>query len=257
MVTISRDILENYLKELFSLDTLEDFCPNGLQIEGTKKIKKIAFAVSATADSIAQAIKVNADTMIVHHGLFWKFHGAKTITGPFANRVRPIVQKEMNLFGIHLPLDGHILLGNARAIADKLGLEEVTHFGEYKKTPTGVKGKLSKKTSAEKLKIKLSKILNHEVLLATPDGSAATISTVGIITGGARSGWQDASLQRLDAYITGEMSEHDWHESQESGIHMFAGGHNATERFGIQNLMTKIQNELRVETAFIASKNPA
>ncbi|OFZ38566.1 MAG: Nif3-like dinuclear metal center hexameric protein [Bdellovibrionales bacterium RIFOXYD12_FULL_39_22] len=253
---MTRDQLELYLKELFALDALEDLCPNGLQIEGTNRIEKVAFAVSATADSIGQAIAWGADTLIVHHGIFWKFHGARPITGAFARRVRPLIQKEMNLFGIHLPLDGHILLGNARSIADKLEMKEIIPFGEYKKTPTGVKGILQKKLSAKKLQQQLEKILDHQILMATPNPEAM-ISSIGIITGGARSGWQEAAMQKLDAYITGEMSEHDWYESQEGGIHMFAGGHNATERFGIQNLMAKVNHEFKLNSIFIPSNNPA
>jgi putative NIF3 family GTP cyclohydrolase 1 type 2 len=66
-----------------------------------------------------------------------------------------------------------------------------------------------------------------------------------------------AEKQQLDAYITGEISEHDWHESQEAGIHMFAGGHNATEQFGIKALMEKTQQQFAVDCFFIGSENPA
>ena len=83
------------------------------------------------------------------------------------------------------------------------------------------------------------------------------ITTLGIITGGANSEWQLASKQGLDAYLTGEISEHDWHESQEAGIHMFAGGHNATEKFGIQALMASTRKRFNVTCFYIHSENPA
>ena len=81
---------------------------------------------------------------------------------------------------------------------------------------------------------------------------------IGIITGGANSQWREAEKLGLDAYITGEMSEHDYHESREAGIHMFAGGHHATEKFGIQLLMEKIMvtyPDLHCE--YLDSDNPA
>ena len=53
------------------------------------------------------------------------------------------------------------------------------------------------------------------------------------------------------------MSEHDWHEAQEAGIHMFAGGHHATEQFGVQALQEWIEKEFNVKTLYIDSKNPA
>ena len=54
-----------------------------------------------------------------------------------------------------------------------------------------------------------------------------------------------------------EISEHDWHDASEAGIHFFAGGHNATEQFGVQSLMKLVQNELELDCKFIASENPA
>ena len=54
------------------------------------------------------------------------------------------------------------------------------------------------------------------------------------------------------------MSEHDWHESKESGVHMFAGGHNATESLGIQSLMNRVQTQFsESECFYISSENPA
>lgn len=81
---------------------------------------------------------------------------------------------------------------------------------------------------------------------------------MGIITGGANSQWRDAQTHGLDAYLTGEMSEHDYHESRESNIHMYAGGHHATEKFGIIALMNKIQKDFpNLECEFLDSDNPA
>ena len=81
--------------------------------------------------------------------------------------------------------------------------------------------------------------------------------SAGVITGGANRDWPLALKEGLDAYITGEMSEHDWHESRESGLHMYAGGHHATERFGIQALMSKVRDTFDIDCFFIPSDNPA
>ena len=90
----------------------------------------------------------------------------------------------------------------------------------------------------------------------SPD-SNALIHSAGVITGGANRDWALAASNGLDAFITGEMSEHDWHEAQEAGIHMFAGGHNATEQFGIQALMTAVETRFDIPCLFIPSDNPA
>ena len=99
--------------------------------------------------------------------------------------------------------------------------------------------------------------LNHSVHYSNPL-DVKLITKIGIITGGANSEWKEAAKLGLDAYITGEMSEHDYHESRESGIHMFAGGHHATEKFGIMSLMKKIQSTYpNLQCEFLDSENPA
>ena len=251
-----RKDLDTFFDRLLTPSSFNDYCPNGLQIEGAERIEKIAFAVSATRDSIERAVALKADALAVHHGLFWKFHGARTLTGSFANRVFPLVQNNINLFAYHLPLDAHPEIGNAAVLGRRLGCRQQAPFGDFKGSPTGIKGVLEQPIPAKDLCLKLRTILNHAVILASPDQSR-TVGSVGIITGGANSDWILAQQAGLDAYITGEISEHDWHESQESGIHMFAGGHYATETFGIQSLMQQVRKQFDLECVFIESENPA
>ncbi len=253
---MDRQILEAFLSELLAPEQFQDYCPNGLQIEGQRQINKIAFAVSATKDSIQQTVNLQADTLIVHHGLFWNFHGSRTLTGSFAQRVFPLVNKQINLLAYHLPLDAHPNIGNAAVLGQHINCQQQQPFGNYKGCPTGIKGILPTPVSAHQLRSQLKQILNHEVILASANENQL-IESIGIITGGANSDWVLAHEAGLDGYITGEISEHDWHESQESGIHMFAGGHNATERFGIQQLMHTIKTEFNIDCCFIDSHNPA
>jgi dinuclear metal center YbgI/SA1388 family protein len=255
-VTIKRNKLLKYTNSLLNIYDFKDYGPNGLQIEGKEEIAKVAFAVSATADSVAQAVEWGADALMVHHGLFWRFHGPKTITGPFAKRIKPLIQNEINLIGYHLPLDANLELGNAVSIANMIGLENIKPFGDHKGSPTGVQGKFKSPIQASALQTKLESLLNHEVLLSTPDQNEK-LKNMGIITGGANGDWVLARQAQLDGYLTGEMSEHDWHEAREGGVHFFAGGHHATEKFGIQKLQERIEKEFNLETIFIDSDNRA
>lgn len=253
---ITRSQLNDYYQALLRPETYADYCPNGLQVEGTEHIERIAFAVSATRDSINQALANKADTLVVHHGLFWTFHGAKPLTGSFAKRVFPLVKNDLNLIAYHLPLDGHPEIGNAATLGHLIDCRQQQPFGDYKGSATGIKGVLEQPLTPAGLQQKLQAVLKHNVIIATHDGTAL-IRSIGIITGGANSEWRLAEKEQLDAYITGEISEHDWHESQEAGIHMFAGGHNATEQFGIKTLMEKTKQQFAVDCFFIGSENPA
>jgi len=256
MTVVSRQVFEAHLRALLAIDTFSDYAPNGLQIEGKEFIAKCAFAVSATAESIERSVAENADALIVHHGLFWKFHGARPLTGAFARRVFPLIACSVNLFAYHLPLDAHIEIGNAATLAQRLELTGLSPFGDHQGSATGVRGRFEHPPGACQLQQQLRTLLQHEVILATPD-EKALVHTMGIITGGASSGWNLAAAGGVDAYLTGEMSEHDWHESREAGLHMFAGGHHATERFGIQALMQYVGAKFNIETVFFDSDNPA
>ena len=253
---VQRSELAYFLSEYLLTKEFQDYAPNGLQVEGRDKIKKILFAVSATRASIQKACELKVDAMIVHHGLFWNYQGAKTITDAFGQRLIPLIKQDINLLAYHLPLDAHLEIGNAASLAGFIGLENLKPFGDHKGSPLGVQGSFTHVTSAVGFKKKLEQVLKREVWHSCPSENDK-ISSLGIITGGANREWQEAKRQGLDAYLTGEMSEYDWHDAQEAGIHMFAGGHHATERFGILALMKKIQQTYPVECFFEDSPNPA
>ncbi len=249
--------IADYFNTLLSTHLFEDYGPNGLQVEGKLQIERLAFSVSATQHSLKEAIKWKADGLVAHHGVFWKHQGSRTITGAWGERIKLCIKNDLNLFAYHLPLDGHTEIGNAVALGKQLGLVDFAPFGLYKKQPLGTKGKFTTPIKASELKSKLEKLLNHEIKLASPDENKL-ISTIGIITGGANNEWSEALKEGLDAYLTGEISEYNWHDSIEAGIHYFAGGHHATEKFGIIALMERVKKDFPgIEVIFFDSENPA
>jgi dinuclear metal center YbgI/SA1388 family protein len=256
-MTQTTSTLQEYLNKLLTPSLFEDYAPNGLQIEGKAHLKRLAFAVSATQESIQQALTWGADALIVHHGIFWKHQGARLITGGWGERVKMCVKSDLNLFAYHLPLDSHPEVGNAVSLGKEIGLENLMPFALYKKQPLGTKGSFPVALSAEELTQRLEKILNHKVIVASPR-EKKLIKNLGIITGGANNEWVEALKEGLDAYLTGEISEYNWHDSIEAGIHYFAGGHHATERPGIKSLMQKVKADFPdLEVLFFDSENPA
>lgn len=254
--TLRADLLE-FLNDYLKIEEFQDYGPNGLQIEGREKLQNIAFSVSATLESIESAIDWGADTLIVHHGLFWGHQGSRPIIGPWGKRVLKLIKNNINLVAYHLPLDAHSEVGNAAQIAKKLGMLEQKPFGEYKKQPLGVQAVFPKPLSAHELSSLLEKLLNHPIIHSFPKNKSF-ISSMGIITGGANNQWEEALNLNLDAYLTGEISEYNWHDAQEAGIHYFAGGHHATERFGVLALMDLVSRQFQeLKTIFIDSPNPA
>lgn len=255
-VSITCPTLAQYLNDLLQPQNFEDYAPNGVQIEGKTEVKKIAFAVSATKESIHAAVQWGADALIVHHGVFWKHQGARTVTGAWGERLKQCIKHDLNLLAYHLPLDAHPEVGNAAALAKEIGLSNLAPFALYKKQPLGIKGEFATPMKSVELQGHLSKLLNHPVIHAAPENKAM-IKTMGIITGGANNEWVKAMEDKLDAFLTGEISEYNWHDSREAGVHYFAGGHHATERPGIKSLMGKVKKDLKVDVSFFDSTNPA
>jgi putative NIF3 family GTP cyclohydrolase 1 type 2 len=121
-MSVKRRDLEKHLNQLLNIWEFRDYGPNGLQVEGSDEINKVAFAVSATVDSIEKAAQQGANALIVHHGIFWNYQGGKPIKGPHGKRVKTLVKNDISLLGYHLPLDAHLEVGNAAGIASKLEL---------------------------------------------------------------------------------------------------------------------------------------
>ena len=252
---MKRNKLTKYLNELLECDRYKDYGPNGLQIEGTSEINKVGFAVSATRESVELAVAENVDALICHHGLFWKFHGSKTITGTFGKRVIPLIKNDINLYGFHLPLDAHPILGNAAQLATSLGATVVGPYGSFEGEPTGVEAKFDPPLNPAELKSKAEAHLNKTIIHAPAESEK--IERMGIITGGANNDWPEAARRGMQAYMTGEISEYNWHDSIESNVHFFAGGHHATERGGVLAIKSLLEKEFNLECVFFDSLNLA
>ena len=67
---VNREELKNYCNTYLGIDKFKDYCPNGLQIEGSLNITKIVSGVSANLELIERAIEEKADAIFVHHGVF-------------------------------------------------------------------------------------------------------------------------------------------------------------------------------------------
>jgi len=61
----------------------------------------------------------------------------------------------------------------------------------------------------------------------------------------------------VDAFLTGEVSEQTVHMARETGLHFFAAGHHATERYGVQALGRRLAERFQLDFQFIDIPNPA
>ena len=231
----------------------KDYAPNGLQIEGKTEVRKILAAVTASQDAIDAAIRENADLLLVHHGYFWKGE-AYPITGMRGKRIKSLIQHDISLLAYHLPLDSHPSLGNNAAIADLLKLERIEALDPSERHPIGNIGYLNQPMPVEEFKKFVSEKLKFDVTHLPADKNM--IEKVGFCTGGAQDFIVKAAEQGCDAYISGEVSERTFYEAKELGIHYFACGHHATERYGVQRLGQAISEQFDIEYVYFELNNP-
>lgn len=231
----------------------KDYAPNGLQIEGKTEVRKILAAVTASQDAIDAAIRENADLLLVHHGYFWKGE-AYPITGMRGKRIKSLIQHDISLLAYHLPLDSHPSLGNNAAIADLLKLERIEALDPSERHSIGNTGYLNQPMPVEDFKKFVSEKLKFDAIHLPADKTM--IEKVGFCTGGAQDFIIKAAEQGCDAYISGEVSERTFYEAKELGVHYFACGHHATERYGVQRLGQAISEQFDIEYVYFELNNP-
>ncbi len=246
--------LEAVLNEFLSPHLIKDYCPNGLQVEGKKEVKKIITGVTACQALIDRAIEEKADALLVHHGFFWKGEPAE-IRGMKYRRIKALIENGINLYAYHLPLDVHTQVGNNVQLAQRLGLDITGGLELGNQRSVAIYGELEQAISGEDFAARIAMALQREPLhiaLNSPD----LIKKVGWCTGGGQDYIELAAQQGCDAFISGEVSERTTHTARELGIHYFAAGHHATERYGVKALGEWLAQEHGFDINFIDIDNP-
>jgi len=246
---ILKDI-DEYLGKLLNIDDFSsiDVSKNGLQIDNDgSPIKKIAFAVDASLQTIKRSISLGASLLFVHHGIFWK--EPLMIVGSHYNRIKEAIYGNLGLYAVHLPLDAHHIYGNNAGLADRIDLEKREKFAIYKGYALGVMGQLKDESKIDAL-----------IPLLFPEGEVPShilpfgnskIKTVGILSGSGSSYLKQAIKLNLDLYVTGEIKHELYNEALEAHINIIAGGHYNTEKVGVSLIQRKIETDFGIETCFI------
>jgi dinuclear metal center YbgI/SA1388 family protein len=244
--------LTNQLNDYLQIALFSDFCPNGLQIEGCAKPKRIATAVSASLHIIQEAIKHQAEALIVHHGLFWK-GDSYIVEGIKREKIHKLLSHDISLLAYHLPLDAHHEIGNNWKAAHDLNFSGLEPFYQVDKQWIGVKGKVEKMPRSE-LVNRLEAYYGQKAVLAL--GGKDLIETVALISGGAYRQLEHAAKEGIDFYVTGNFDEPAWHVAHERKINFAALGHAATEKVGPRALADYLRRIDSIDAFFLDEINP-
>lgn len=245
---VSRNEIMHTLTEWLEPDRFQDYCPNGLQVEGKPEVRRIISGVTASQALIDAAVAADADLILVHHGYFWKGEDP-CIRGMKRARLKTLLSHDVNLVAYHLPLDDHPEFGNNRQLANVLGIDNAAPLDGLVWS-----GHLANPLSADAFARYLHDRLGRVPLVvgSGPD----MIARVAWCTGAAQGYISKALDAGVDAFVSGEISEPTTHTARECGIHYFAAGHHATERYGVQALGQALAQRYGIEHRFIDCDNP-
>ncbi|MDC3737901.1 Nif3-like dinuclear metal center hexameric protein [Pseudomonas syringae pv. syringae] len=231
---------------------IQDYCPNGLQVEGRPQVMRIVSGVTASQALLDAAVDAQADLVLVHHGYFWKGENP-CVVGMKQRRLKTLLKHDISLLAYHLPLDVHPEVGNNVQLARQLDITVEGPLDPENPRVVGLIGSLSEPITARDFARRVQDALGREPLLI--EGSQM-IRRVGWCTGGGQNYIDQAVLEGVDLFLSGEASEQTFHSARENDISFIAAGHHATERYGVQALGDYLARRFALEHIFIDCPNP-
>jgi dinuclear metal center YbgI/SA1388 family protein len=243
-----RDAILQYAADLLDLDAYPDYGPMGMQVEGADEVRRIACGVSASLALFERAAELDAQMLLVHHGLIWD-NDSRRIDATMRTRLQALFDADITLAAYHLALDAHPELGNNALVAKQLGIEPKERFAGI-----GFGGPLRPPTEAQRFARRVSEKLGREPLVF-PHGPD-TVKRAAVVTGRGGRYFADAAAAGYDLFLTGEAEEPALHLARELGVHYVAAGHYATERLGVQALAKRLAEHFKLEADYIELGNP-
>lgn len=265
MQNVSTRELCTWIDSTLKTASFNDYCPNGLQVEGNSHVSHIIAGVTASEAIIDAAIAQGADTILVHHGWFWKGEDPR-VRGTRKTRLAKVLAHNINLLAYHLPLDAHPLLGNNAQLARVLGLipdrqtlPDVDNVDNNPAVTVGPNhliwlGTMPGASTLAQVAAQTAHRLDRTPLVIGEPGMP--IKRIGWCTGAAHNMLGDAIDAGVDCFITGEISEPVVHLAREAGVAFISAGHHATERYGVQALGSEIARIFNIRVDFVDIDNP-
>jgi len=240
----------NFCETYLNAGSFTDYCHNGLQVEGVAEVTKIVTGVSLSQKLINEAVKRKAQMIMVHHGIFTRAFGSlPQVKGVIRNRLKLLLENNINLVGYHLPLDAHPQIGNNISILKLLKMKKADELAMDKYGVIGYIGEYEKAMPLESfLSLIKSRVSSNVYVIAA---GPKKIKRVGVVSGGSSSDFADALKYHIDAYICGDIREEVVRAVEESNLNLINAGHYNTETFGIKNLGELIAKKFKVRVEFV------
>ena len=249
-LSVRRVDIATWLDATLEPARFNDYCPNGLQVEGEADVRRVLCGVTASLALVREAARRQAQALLVHHGWFWRGEDQRVI-GPRRERLATLLGHGISLFAYHLPLDVHPEFGNNVQLARRLGWPSGEAVGRDGLLRIA---QLPQPLTPAALRESLLGALEREPLLV--GDLTRPIQRIAWCTGAAQDLLQQAIDAGAQAFVSGEISERTTHLAREAGIVYAAAGHHATERFGVQALGAALAQRFGIEVVFADDPNP-
>lgn len=244
------NLLVAELANFLQVGKFQDYCPNGLQVEGRPQVRRIVSGVTASQALIEAAIEADADAVLVHHGYFWRGE-APEVTGLKRNRLKRLLTYDLSLLAYHLPLDAHAEVGNNVQLGKVLEWPIVRYLDDKNMLPVA---EFPQPMALSQVGDHVSRKLGRSAqILGNPQ---KPVQTVAWCTGAAQSYIQQAVNACVDLFVSGEVSEQTWHTVCETDTAYISAGHHATERYGVQALGYWLAEKYGIEHIYVEVDNP-
>ncbi|HXI71568.1 MAG TPA: Nif3-like dinuclear metal center hexameric protein [Verrucomicrobiae bacterium] len=222
-----------------------DGAANGLQVENSGTVTRIAATVDASLATVKLAIAARADLLIVHHGLFWS--PSHPWTGKRRELLRLLIENNLAIYSSHLPLDAHPKLGNNAQLCAALGLKKLKPFFNSHGQTIGFQSQM--KISRADLAKRLERATGTRPKILP--GGKTICERIGVVTGGAGGDLKLVAAEGVDTFITGEGPHWTYALAEELELNVFYGGHYATETFGVKALAVELSKRFRLPWEFL------
>jgi dinuclear metal center YbgI/SA1388 family protein len=236
-----------YCNDLLRTAEVQDYegAANGLQVENSGSITRIAATVDASLATVRLAVEAKANLLLVHHGLFWG--ASHPWTGKSYELLRVLIEADLAVYSSHLPLDAHPKLGNNALLCAALGLKKLKPFFSSHGQKIGFKAE--KRIRREDLTAAVKRATGVEPRVVP--GGPEVCRRIGAVTGGAGGELKLAAAEGVDTFITGEGPHWTYALAEELGLNVIYGGHYATETFGVKALAAHLAGKFHLSWVFI------
>ncbi len=241
--------VKEYLDGLYPFSNKCEWDNCGLLIgDGENEVTSIGFALDLTRVSLKDAEEQNINLIITHHPVI--FSPQKSFLS--GNIAYEAAVRGISVISCHTCYDSADG-GVSDILAEKIGLKNIKVL-ETEEKPFCVRTGEISPVSPEAFAFSVSSALSAFVRFTRGNRD---IKKVAVCGGGGGDFMEEVILSGADAYVTGDISHHQFLTAAENGLTLIAAGHYETENISMLPLRNKVSEKFpKVKCVMLFSENP-